>query len=65
MDKYDYIVVNETNKVAECAADIHQIINDEKKKAVYCEGLIRENFPKVFPCIRKENNICYIHHIRI
>lgn len=32
MDKYDYIVVNETNKVAECAADIHQIINDEKRK---------------------------------
>ena len=25
-----------------CAADIHQIINDEKKKAVYCEGLIGE-----------------------
>lgn len=42
MGKYDYIVVNETNKVAECAADIHQIINDEKKKAVYCEGLIGE-----------------------
>ena len=42
MDKYDYIVVNETNKVAECGADIHLIFIDEKKKAVYCEGLIGE-----------------------
>lgn len=42
MDKYDYIVVNGTNKAAECAADIHQIIEDEKKKAVYCRGLIAE-----------------------
>lgn len=40
MEKYDYIVVNETNKVAECAAAIHHLIEDEKKRAVYCGGLI-------------------------
>lgn len=42
MEKYDYIVVNETNKVAECAAAIHHLIEDEKKRAVYCGGLIGE-----------------------
>jgi guanylate kinase len=40
MDKYDYIVLNETDKVAECAENIHRIIESEKKKAVYGGELI-------------------------
>lgn len=40
MDKYDYIVLNENGKVAECAENIHHIIESEKKKAIYGEKLI-------------------------
>ncbi|MDD3221561.1 MAG: guanylate kinase [Clostridia bacterium] len=42
MDKYDYIVLNETGRVAECAANIHHIIESEKEKAAYCQDLIGE-----------------------
>ena len=35
MNKYDYIVLNESGKVAECAAQIHHIIETEKKKVIY------------------------------
>ena len=49
MSKYDYIVLNESGKVAECAAQIHHIIETEKKKVIYSgqkisnltEGLVK------------------------
>ena len=49
MNKYDYIVLNESGKVAECAAQIHHIIETEKKKVIYSgqkisnltEGLVK------------------------
>lgn len=47
MDKYDYIVLNEDGKMAECAENIHHIIESEKKKAIYGGKLIaglREGF---------------------
>ena len=40
MDKYDYIVLNEDEKVAECAGNIHHIIESEKKRAIYGGKLI-------------------------
>ncbi|MCR1918198.1 guanylate kinase [Frisingicoccus caecimuris] len=42
MDKYDYIVLNENGKVVECAEDIHQIIEAEKRKAVYGGELVEQ-----------------------
>lgn len=40
MNKYDYIVLNETGKAAECAEMIHRIIESEKRKTVYGGELI-------------------------
>ena len=42
MDKYDYIVLNENGKVVECAENIHQIIEAEKRKAVYGGELVEQ-----------------------
>lgn len=42
MNKYDYIVLNESGKVAECAAAIHHIIETEKKKAIYSSRTIND-----------------------
>ena len=42
MSKYDYVVVNESGKVAECAAHIHHIIETEKRKAIYSGRTISE-----------------------
>ena len=42
MDKYDYIVLNENGKVIECAENIHQIIETEKRKAVYGGELVEQ-----------------------
>lgn len=40
MNKYDYIVLNENGKIAECAEMIHRIIESEKRKTVYGGELI-------------------------
>ena len=48
MEKYDYIVVNETNKVAECAAAIHHLIEDEKKAGCVLRRADRGTFPGAF-----------------
>lgn len=42
MEKYDYIVCNETGKVEECAAKIHHIIESEKKRPVYNQQFIAD-----------------------
>lgn len=42
MDKYDYVVLNENGKVDECAENIHQIIEAEKRKAVYGGELVEQ-----------------------
>lgn len=42
MNKYDYIVLNESGKAAECAAQIHHIIETEKKKVIYSSQKISE-----------------------
>ena len=42
MYKYDYIVLNENGKVVECAENIHQIIEAEKRKAVYGGELVEQ-----------------------
>ena len=42
MDKYDYIVLNENGKVIECVENIHQIIETEKRKAVYGGELVEQ-----------------------
>lgn len=42
MNKYDYVVLNENGRVAECAETIHQIIESEKKKTVYGGTLTEE-----------------------
>lgn len=42
MDKYDYIVLNEDGKVAECAAKLHHIIETEKKRTMYNGQLIHD-----------------------
>ena len=41
-DKYDYVVLNEDGKVAECAAKVHHIIETEKKRTMYSGQLINE-----------------------
>lgn len=42
MDKYDYIVCNETGKVKECASKIHHMIESEKKRPDYNQSFIAE-----------------------
>ena len=42
MKKYDYVVVNENGKVAECAALIHNIVETEKRRAIYSVQKINE-----------------------
>ena len=42
MNKYDYVVLNESGKVAECAAAIHHIIETEKKKVIYSSRTIND-----------------------
>ena len=42
MDKYDYVVLNEDGKVSECAEYIHQIIESEKRRAVYGGELVEQ-----------------------
>lgn len=42
MSKYDYVVVNESGKVADCAARIHHIIETEKSRSIYSGQTISE-----------------------
>ena len=42
MKQYDYVVLNENGRISECAAQIHHIIETEKKKAMYSGQTIRE-----------------------
>lgn len=42
MNSYDYIVLNETGKVAECADKIHSIIMDQQQKAENCSEFIQQ-----------------------
>ena len=42
MNQYDYVVLNESGRISECAAQIHHIIETEKKKVIYSGQTIRE-----------------------
>ena len=42
MNSYDYIVLNETGKVAECADKIHTIITDQQQKVENCGEFIQQ-----------------------
>lgn len=42
MSQYDYIVVNESGKAAECAERIHHIIESEKMRTMYAGKVIED-----------------------
>ena len=42
MNSYDYVVLNETGKVAECAEKIHAIITDQQQRVENCGEFIQQ-----------------------